>query len=54
MSKKQRYPLEKLKEMERSGFGTVETLTVDFFGKPRKEAKGKELRTKMKEDLIGY
>lgn len=54
LSKKQRYPLEKLEEMERSGFGTIETLTVDLFGKPRKEAKGKELRTKMKEDLIGY
>lgn len=54
LSKKQRYPLEKLKEMERSGFGTVERLTVDLFGKPRNKARGKELRTKMKEDLIGY
>lgn len=54
LSKKQRYPLEKLEEMKRSGFGTIETLIVDLFGNPRREAKGKELHTKMKEDLIGY
>ncbi len=54
LSKKQRYPKEKIEEMERAGFGTYATIIVDLFGKPRSEAKGKELHTKMKEDLIGY
>ena len=45
---------DKLAEMERMGFGTVEGLKHSFFGKPRSEALGTELHTKMKEDLIGY
>lgn len=54
LGKKQRYPKEKIEEMVRAGFGTYATIIVDLFGKPRSEAKGKELHTKMKEDLIGY
>lgn len=54
LSKKQRYPKEKIEEMERAGFVTSATLVVDLFGKPRSIAKGKELHTKMKADLIGY
>ena len=45
---------EKLAEMERMGFGAVEELKRSFCGKPRSEALGTELHTKMKEDLIGY
>lgn len=34
--------------------GTVSKLTIEIFGKPRDEAGGSELHTKMKYDLIGY
>lgn len=54
LSKKQRYSQEKLEELERMGYGTVEELKRDYFENPRSEAKGKELHTKMKEDLIGW
>lgn len=54
LSKKQKYPIEKLKELEKLGFGDVQSLKVDFFGQPRNIAKGKELHTKLKWDLIGY
>lgn len=54
LSKKQRYPQEKLEEMERMGIGNADQLKIDFFGNPRTVAKGKEKRTKMKWDLIGY
>lgn len=40
--------------MEKAGFGAADTLRRALFGKPRSEAKGKELHTKMKEDTIGY
>lgn len=36
------------------GLGTIEGLRLSLFGKPRSEASGTELHTKMKEDLIGY
>ena len=54
LKKKQQYSEEKLEEMERIGFGKKEDIKRDLFGLPRKEAKGKELHTKMKEDLIGW
>lgn len=50
----QDYPDEKLEEMERMGFGTKADLKYSFFGNSRNVSKGKELHTKMKEDLIGY
>jgi len=45
---------EKLLELERMGYGKVEDRKFELFGNPRSEAFGKELHTKMKEDLIGY
>lgn len=54
LKNKQNFDDDKLAEMERMGFGTVEELKRSFFGKPRSEALGTELHTKMKEDLIGY
>lgn len=54
LKKKQQYSEEKLEEMERLGFGNKESIKRDLFGLPRHEAKGKELHTKMKEDLIGW
>lgn len=54
LRKKQQYPDEKLEELERLGFGKIKQLKQDLFGLPRYMAKGKELHTKMKEDLIGY
>lgn len=54
LKNKQNFDDDKLAEMERMGFGTVEELKCSFFGKPRSEALGTELHTKMKEDLIGY
>lgn len=54
LKNKQDYSMDKLEELERAGFGTKESFMRAIFGKPRSEAKGKELHTKMKEDLIGY
>ena len=54
LSKKQKYSQEKLEELERMGYGTIEELEKEYFGNPRSVAKGKELHTKMKEDLIGW
>lgn len=44
----------KLREMERCGFGTFDQLKNSMFGNPRSIASGKELHTKMKKDLIDY
>lgn len=54
LRKKQQYPDEKLVELEHLGFGPIKQLKQDLFGQPRYKARGKELHTKMKEDLIGY
>ena len=54
LKKKQSYDDAKLREMERCGFGKFEDMKIDIFGNPRYLASGKELHTKMKEDLIGY
>ena len=54
LSKKQEFNIDKLEELERQGFGTVDHLKRVLFGNPRSEANGKEQRTKMKWDLIGY
>lgn len=54
LKNRQNFDDDKLAEMERMGFGTVEGLKYSLFGKPRSEAAGTELHTKMKEDLIGY
>lgn len=54
LKNKQNFSDDKLAEMERMGFGTIDGLRRAVFGKPRNEAKGVELHTKMKEDLIGY
>lgn len=54
LSKKQKYTQEKLEELERMGYGTVEALKKEHFGNPRDIGKGKELHTKMKQDLIGW
>jgi len=54
LKNRQNFPDEKLAEMERMGLGTIEGLRLSLFGKPRSEASGTELHTKMKEDLIGY
>ena len=54
LKKRQQYPEEKLEEMERLGINTKDQLLLDFFGNPREKAKGKELHTKLKQDLIGY
>ncbi len=51
---KQNFPEEKLEEYERLGIDTKANLIYSLFGNPRAKAKGKELHTKMKEDLIGY
>ncbi len=50
----QNYPDEKLEELERLGVFTKEEMKYSLFGNPRNKARGKELHTKMKEDLIGY
>lgn len=50
---KQNFDDNKLREMERCGFGTFNNLKNTIFGNPRRIAKGNELHTKMKEDLIG-
>lgn len=54
LKKKQKYPTEKIQELADMGYGTVQSITRDLFGSPRSEAKGKELHTKLKWDLIGY
>lgn len=54
LSIKQNFDDSKLREMERCGFGTFDELKNMIFGNPRATAKGKELHTKMKEDMIGY
>lgn len=51
---KQNFPDEKLLELERMNLGTVADLKHTLFGNKRDVARGKELHTKMKEDLIGY
>ena len=50
----QDYDDNKLHEMERCGFGTFDELKKLMFGNPRHVASGRELHTKMKEDLIDY
>ena len=50
---KQDFDDDKLLELERLGIGTVSELKREIFGKPRDEARGFELHTKMKYDLIG-
>ena len=54
LKNKQNFNDEKLKELERLGVGAAEELRRNIFGKPLKEARGIELHTKMKYDLIGY
>lgn len=54
LTAKQNFDDDKLREMERCGFGTFDGLKKTMFGNPRSIAKGKELHSKMKEDLIGY
>lgn len=54
LKNKQQFSDEKLDEMEKMGFGVKEDLRRSFFGNPRDEARGHELHTKMKYDLIGY
>lgn len=54
LKNKQKYDDEKLMELERLGLGNANQLKRALFGKPRNEAKGLELHTKMKYDLIGY
>lgn len=54
LRKRQQFPIEKLEEMERAGFGTKEQFLRALFGAPRLETNGKELHTKMKQDLLGY
>lgn len=51
---KQSFPDEKLVELERMGFGSASELKYSLFGNPRSQSRGKELYTKLKEDLIGY
>lgn len=54
LKKKQDYSEEKLDEIARICSRDKETIRRDFFGRPRSEANGKELRTKMKQDLLQY
>lgn len=54
LKSKQDFNDDKLIELERLGFGNAEQMRRDIFGKPLSEARGKELHTKMKYDLIGY
>lgn len=54
LRKRQLYTDEKLEEFERMGMVGKEQLKRDLFGRPREEAKGEELRTKMKKDLIDW
>lgn len=54
LRKKQQFSEEKLEELERMGLFSKEQLKRDLFGAPRAEAKGQELHTKMKHDLISY
>lgn len=54
LKKKQMYTEEKLKEIAKLCSTDIETVCRDIFGKPRSEANGKELHTKMKQDLIQY
>lgn len=51
---KQEFDDTKLEEVGRIGGMSVDDLRRMIFGKPRKEASGRELHTKMKYDLIGY
>lgn len=54
LKSKQDFNDDKLMELERLGLGDVNQLKRDVFGKPMNEARGFELHTKMKYDLIGY
>ena len=54
LSNRQKYPQEKLEELEKAGFGTVDEWGKALFGNSYVEAKGKELHTKMKKDLIDW
>lgn len=54
LRKHQQYTDEKLEALEHMGFGNKEQLKRDLFGRPREEARGEELRTKMKKDLIDW
>jgi hypothetical protein len=51
---KQSFDDAKLLEIERLGICTFDELKIALFGNPRSVAFGKELHTKMKEDLIDY
>lgn len=54
LKSKQDFNDDKLSELERLGIGNAEQMRRYIFGKPLSEARGKELHTKMKYDLIGY
>lgn len=54
LKNKQSFDDDKLREMERCGFGKFEELKMGLYGNPRSVASGKELHTKMKKDLIDY
>ncbi|MBQ8225569.1 MAG: hypothetical protein IJZ86_09520 [Bacteroides sp.] len=51
---RQQFPDSKLEELERMGYGSKESFLQGLFGNPRTKAKGSELHTKMKQDLIGW
>lgn len=54
LSKKQKFSDEKLEENAKIFNTTPENLRRTLFGRPKNEARFKELHTKMKYDLIGY
>lgn len=54
LSSKQKFSDEKIAELERMGFGTASEIKYSLFGNSRNTARGNELYTKLKEDLIGY
>lgn len=54
LKSKQDFDDDKLMELERLGISNAEQMRREIFGKPLIEARGKELHTKMKYDLIGY
>ena len=54
LKNKQQFSKEKIEEIVKWGMVSEEDLMINFFGRPRSEAKGKELHTKMKQDLIGW
>jgi hypothetical protein len=54
LKSKQMYSEEKLQEFAKIFSTDKETIRRSIFGKPRSEANGKELHTKMKQDLIQW